>query len=333
VTGSPSFERFDYLLRANKHIERKLVFDSLQFASAIVPLNGHSYLGLGSMWFGDFRYAHKQLGINSLTSVERAEYRDRAEFNRPYGCIDVVAGDLVDVLRSFGNVQWAQPYVAWLDFDGRLDEGVVASITAFVEQCAADSILIVTINANRNFYRTNSATVPRDKTSVASVEHYLGATMVNARFQPRLRPGGEFEDLDTDLFAECLADSLLTFMEHKLVKSGRGAGANAVRFIRLFNIAHVDGAHMITVGGVIAHHKNEKLWEQTRDTAGLSTFLQLDLIPITIKEKLTLDSCLPHQPAGYVGRAQAAGIKISDAQIDRYCRHFRQFPVFVESVI
>ncbi|MGC0014731.1 O-methyltransferase, partial [Ralstonia pseudosolanacearum] len=44
MTSSPSFERIDYQLRYNKHIERKMIFDLLSRAHQHVGLANHRYL-------------------------------------------------------------------------------------------------------------------------------------------------------------------------------------------------------------------------------------------------------------------------------------------------
>lgn len=65
MTGA-SFERIDYQLRYNKHIERKLVFDILSRAAQRVSFSEHRYLGFGSMWFSDFRLARRLLGLGHV---------------------------------------------------------------------------------------------------------------------------------------------------------------------------------------------------------------------------------------------------------------------------
>lgn len=127
MSAPPSFERFDYLLRSNKQIERKLLFDLLVRSRKFVKYEEYRYLGLGSMWFVDHRMAHRLLGIDHLYSIEKGEHASRAEFNRPYGCIEVWPGDVSDVLKNMPAQDWAQPYVVWLYYDGALLPSVVAT--------------------------------------------------------------------------------------------------------------------------------------------------------------------------------------------------------------
>jgi hypothetical protein len=335
MTDRPSFERFDYLLRANKHVERKLVFDTLQRAAASqISLLDHRYLGFGSMWFGDFRFAHKQLGINLLTSIEKAEFRDRADFNKPYGCIEVLGGDALDVLSKFDAARWSLPYVAWFDFDGRLDESIVELLEIFMLKAAKNSVVIVTVNANRGSYRTKSPDPKsREDTSVGMLEKLLGATMIDVKYSPGILAGGTYSDINVDVFPKCLSESMLTFLQHKIVQNGRSEGSESVHFVPLFSIGHRDGAQMATVGGALASLADRTRWSDIQIKSALSDYRSLELVPITIKEKLALDASEPHRSADYLARARASGVLLDDVQVEMYCQYFKHFPVFVETVM
>src|SRR5687768_3690430 len=89
---STSYSRLDYRLRINKHIERRLVFDVLKDATNRIGLASHRYVGLGALWFGDFRLAHRRLGIDEMISFEFASEAPRSNFNRPYRSITVKEG-------------------------------------------------------------------------------------------------------------------------------------------------------------------------------------------------------------------------------------------------
>jgi hypothetical protein len=76
-------------------------------------------------------------------------------------------------------------------------------------------------------------------------------------------------------------------------------------------------------------HENPILSE----AGGKTAYQRLDLIPVTIKEKIALDSCLP-EPSGdaaYLANAKAVGIKLSDDDMLKYRKFYRHFPVFVET--
>ncbi len=187
--SGPSFERIDYQLRYNKHIERKLIFDVLSKANQIVGLNKHVYLGFGSMWFSDFRLAHRVLGLSNLISMEREKYEKRANFNRPYKCITVKGENSTDFLSK---MPWDLPVISWLDYDGCLDTSVVDDLKIILDGCPENSVLLVSINSNRTNYRPRDEAIPgrrvrqRIDTAIGQVETLLGTGVVAPRFEPKV---------------------------------------------------------------------------------------------------------------------------------------------------
>src|SRR6185437_3809720 len=95
----PSFDVVNYSLRANKAIQRSLVFEAVRVLQANMNLNDLIFVGLGSIWFADFQIAHKFLHLKDLISIEATEigYR-RAKFNRPFRTVSVKHGLSYDVL-------------------------------------------------------------------------------------------------------------------------------------------------------------------------------------------------------------------------------------------
>lgn len=338
MSDVPSFERFDYLLRANKHIERKIVFDILLRVSARLSLRDHRYLGFGSMWFADFRFAHRQLHIDALTSIEREEYAARAKFNRPYDSIAVVPGDSNEVLQGFTADDWARPHVAWLDYDGALDESVVEDIGIFVGHCAPNSALFVTLNSSRGSYR-NRADAPRrlrKDTAIGRVENLLGAGVFSTSDDPGYGANGEALDVTPDIFPSFFAECILNFVQHAHLAAGRQVGSHAQSCIPLCSIAHKDGADMITVGIAFSDGGNAEIWRQAIVDPSVGqensdvTHRRLDMVPLTLKEKLVLDGCLPGSEEEVIERAGAAGLNLPEDQIKKYRMYYKYFPVFLE---
>src|SRR5260221_1977186 len=100
-----SYEKFDYSLRPNKRTQRKMIFDALARYIAVFSKRRFGYVGFGSMWFADFLYAHRRLGVKSLVSIEKTEGYRRALFNRPFKCVPVIEGDSYVGLPS---LDWKQ---------------------------------------------------------------------------------------------------------------------------------------------------------------------------------------------------------------------------------
>ncbi len=343
MSSTPSFERFDYLLRTNKHIERKLVFDVLDATAQKIGFDDHWYLGFGSMWFGDFRLAHRRLGIDRMVSVEYSDHATRAEFNRPFAGIKVEPGDCNTVMTKMAPETWDKPVVAWLDYDGHLDGDVVKDIDLILSKAQPNSAVILTVNAARGTYRVRRQDPPlkKEETSVGVVGGFLGAGSIPARYDPK-PIGKTFADVGAEEFPEFLTEAIAAYMEHAVVSGAREVGGKRLKFLPLYRLHHRDGADMVTVGGALVTEETEAIWRQSLarqsllcDAAGQPAYCRLDLVPVTVKEKIALDECLPDAGNGatFMAAAKTAGVALSDIEMAKYRKFYRHFPVFVETTI
>src|SRR6059058_3702099 len=87
-----SFEKVYYLLRPAKNIQRKMLSEAFQRLPQLRPLSDYEYVGLGSIYFGDFILFHRTFGFDKMTSIELDENWTRAEFNKPYQCVTILSG-------------------------------------------------------------------------------------------------------------------------------------------------------------------------------------------------------------------------------------------------
>ena len=344
MSGTPSFERFDYLLRTNKHIERKLVFDILDAAAQRFGFDDHWYLGFGSMWFGDFRLAHRRLGIDRMVSVEYSDYATRAEFNRPFAGVKVVPGDCNAVMTNMSATAWSKPLVAWLDYDGYLNGDVVKDIDILLSRAQPNSAIVITVNGARGTYRVrkpNGLTEKRE-TSVGVIETFLGTGSIPTRYDPQANAVGSYIDIAEAKFPEFLTEAIASYMEHQVVASAREVEGQRLKFVSLYRLHHRDGADMVTVGGAIVTEATEAVWREclarhsvlSEDT-GDPAYCRLDLVPLTVKEKIALDECLPDtgDGSGFLAAAKAAGVALPDPEMHKYRKYYRHFPLFVETTM
>ena len=250
--ASPSFERIDYSIRTNKNIERKLVFERLLKMKSFLDLSSYRYLGLGSIWFPDFVLAHRILGITDLWSVER-ESPNRAEYNRPYGCIDIRPGASSDVLDGMTREQWAKPSVVWFDYDGIFDLDVRADCHKLLERLSVWSLILVSVNASRRSYKSPGLADETGKVIERLRDLFADAVPANAL-------DGGAADVSNERFPDVLGSAILNLMTHVVRTSGRGTGGTPDRFVPLFQLRHRDGAEMTTVGGmIVASHRIRQL--------------------------------------------------------------------------
>ena len=331
MSNTPSFHRVDYSIRTNKHIERRLVFDRLKRMEAAFPLPSYRYLGLGSMWFVDFILAHRVLCIANMWSIEREEGAGRAEFNKPYDCIEIKSGAVSEVLAAMSSEAWSVPSIAWLDYDGRFDDDVRADCHRFLLKAAVGSVVVVSVNAHRNNYRPGVGTAK--ESSIKTLRGLLGDAV------PTDAGLGKPDVLPQE-FPALLSRSLLNYMSGVVRGSGRETEQMPDRFVPLFDLYHEDNAPMTTVGGAVVSWRQlaemEKLFEVdaahlfSGDAAARDV---LDLIPITTKEKMALDRLLPCGAEEFVERVASSGVRVVQEQADKYRRLYTRFPVFAETVV
>lgn len=345
MSAAPSFERFDYLLRTNKHIERKLVFDILDTVAKQIDLESHWYLGFGSMWFGDFRLAHRRLGIDKMVSVERSPYASRAEFNRPFAGVKIESGDCNAVMANMSEEAWRDPVIAWLDYDGHLDEDVVKDIDLFLSRAQPNSAIVITVNGARGTYRVRKPNGQTEKheTSVGVVEKFLGSGSIPTKYEPKLNQAStSYNDVPEANFPEFLTEAISSYMEHQVVSAAREVDGRRLKFVPLYRLHHRDGADMVTVGGALVTAASEVIWRDSlgrhkllSSDRGMPAHCSLDLVPVTVKEKIALDECLPDSGDGtaFLAAARAAGVALSDNELTKYRKFYRHFPVFVETTM
>jgi hypothetical protein len=341
---TPSFERIDYQIRSNKHIERQLIFDRISKARTRFDFSNYTYIGFGSVWFVDFRMAHRRLGINRMMSIEHADFADRAAFNAPLGCIEVVPGEASKVLKKISNEIWSEPTMCWLDYDGCLDLSVVDDLATILDSAAPGSVLLVSLNANFQSYRPRNVNGPRrrENTARGQIETILSGITVPPRFNELpASVSVAHPDIAAENFPEMLAVMTLTWMMHRMKSSKRTSvdeDHSVLELLPLFNYFHKDGADMVTVGGVIIPSSLKKTM-QNEIGAGITLSIhdktlpiheRIDLVPMTLAEKSLLDTCLPRSGEEFIESAKKKGIKLSDENLLKYQRYYREFPVFLE---
>ncbi len=333
-----SFDKINYLIRPNKHIERKLIFDALSKANSVFDLSKHRYIGFGSFWFVDFMLAHRIIGLNDMWSIEHEEYEKRANFNRPYASIRILPGRSSTVFREIASEDWEQPNITWLDYDGVFDEDAASDIDILTRKSSQTSFLIITVNGNRSSYRTTN---PDGKKNISldMLDKIAGSHNLPFRTKSyRVTGAGEKIDIPESDFPQILSETILNMMKHKVTSSGRIFNGKPATFLPLFNFCHVDGTEMVTVGGaIISSEEIEKLKNILNESCyldhsnGLPKHLKLDLVQLTVKEKMALDRILPNKESEFEEMAKQEGIELNEDQLRKYRNCYRYFPIFAES--
>ena len=312
-----SFESVNYSLRPNKHVQRKLMIATLRELAGELKLEDYQYVGLGSLWYVDFILAHRELGIGSLVSIE-SESPDRAEFNRPFDCVHVEAGDSTSVLRNYPIEE--RRAVVWLDYDSRLDGPVFEDIGILMSRAVSGSIVVVTVDARVDQVKDVKGPDGQQMDREAAIK-YIAGDRVPSRELGKYLTRRRFPDL----VAEILQSAFL----HELRISGREED-----FLLLFNFRYADGAPMVTVGGIIADGDTRKAIDDAKiGKEGLfppgKNPHVIDVPILTPREKLAMDRLLPRSsPITEEAIRETYGFTLKKEQMAGFEQFYLQYPLY-----
>lgn len=273
-----SYDKVDYEFRRAKQVERRMLLHVFQQLMEIgFPISSYQYTGMGSVWFIDYILFRRYLGIRQLVSVEAShDIEKRVHFNKPYGDVDIVMGDIADYIPSLSP---DRKHILWLDFDYAIRKDSLDAIVLGASQLSARSLLLITVDAE--------PPVKGGKTK-----------QWRQYFQ---REGGDYiGNITKDRqFSRSKIVAINASIIEKAIMHGL-AGRNDVKFFPLFNFVYADGHRMLSVGGMIGTEEDgRKLL--TLDKRNLP-FLRNSIVVkpyeirvplITRKERLHLDSVMP----------------------------------------
>ena len=315
----------NYAIRPNKTVERKVVFEILSALTPIYDFSKYRYIGFGAVWFVDFVLAHKYLFIEDMISIEKDEYiARRAEFNKPYACVRIEAGESDNILPELLYDEC--PFLIWLDYDTSLDGPVLQDISTFCQRAQTGSLVIATINAHRNSLPNKDPEDHELKDLEERLRYFAGDLVPQALPKEAVQASG---------YPGFLASLLFRHMRRQVRKAGREDDW----IIPLFNIRYKDNAPMITVGAVIDHQERaEKISEvlegkNTIPRMDDSEQISIEVPPLTLKEKATLDQLMPCGDAPIEDVVRKFGDRLKPTQIEAYRRFYRYYPTFGEVTI
>ena len=303
----------NYSLRQNKAIERSLVFDCLKLL--LPALDNPVYVGFGSVWFSDFHLAHRELGIETLISIEADDVVfKRAEFNRPYRTVEVIKGmshEVMPYLTKRSDLR-DRSWIAWLDYDRALDEPRVEELRALVTALPANSVLLATFNATGRPYGSRPNQRPE--------------------FLRGLLGGVVPVDLSVE---QCTDDRLASTLVGLVIDALRSHAITIARpgqFDAFCRLAYRDSKPMATVGVLLTEgHQEEAVQIQSQSWPGFIEKM-IDIPPLTNREVGALLSILPPAMNSTINRAalHALGFDLEDADVELFAEHYLRYPTFAQ---
>ena|ERR1700687_3396092 len=308
-----SFEKFNYLLRPSKQVERKLLIETLHHLAAEgYSVYKYTYLGLGSIYYADFMLFHKYLYIKNMTCVERDDIPNRMEFNKPFKFIKLEMKSVSDVIPNLGA---RTKYFVWLDYDKPLDSTKLTDLDGLSQVLARSSVLLITVDAETDHLK-EAEDGPAEDTDEARL------VFLRDKFGHLLVEEIKASDLSQNDFPRLLSKIIRSQLDKSL-------SSGPLKFHQLFNFVYADGAQMITVGGVIDEEEAAEKLDRI-DLEYISKneeLVRISVPPLTMREKQWIDSNLDK------GLSAKKKLNIDDALLENYIRFYKYYPTYYETLL
>ena len=325
----PSYERINYLLRPNKSVERKMVCEMLSGISMLKSLETYQYIGFGSTYFADFSLFHRQLGLSKMISMEKEDSaKDRCEFNKPFGCIELRMGDSTSILPNL-EIDTVDSIV-WLDYDGCISDAVFSDINTVVGMMKPDSFFMLTINAD---YAYLKYLLEDGEDLMQSVVKLVG----EERFPNQFLRMSINRKIYQSILYQCIVQEISSAIQKR-----NGMEINKVLFHQAVFFEYGDGARMLTLGGFL-FREDEEL--DHLDKMGIrklpfyrheESAYSIQCPVLSIKEIQALNAHLPCRGIGPHGEFVDDDLNkfpIENGDIKQYASLYRYFPNFAETLL
>lgn len=236
----PSKQPF-YNLRPNKAIDRSLFIQTLIGLNNVFSISEYSYTGFGSYLFDDFKLVHDTLGISKMVSLERNEEDyNRAKFNKPYHCIEVINTTSSDYLSDL-VIEDDTHGIYWLDYTNPAELGTqIADYATLLNIANANDIIRITLNASPE--ALGSCQNP-DLLQEVRLEKLKERVPDKYLF-----PGISTEDVITKNYPVTLLRILKAVAMELLIDS---PPHSPYFFMPLFSCVYADGQQMLTFTGIV----------------------------------------------------------------------------------
>jgi len=315
-----SSTQINYVIRPNKNVERKLIFKLLECIGLAFELNQYQYIGFGGLVFSDFIMAHKLLGIKSLYSMEMEGLARRAEFNRPYKCINVIGKKSSEALTELSIEK--KKSIIWLDYDTGIQGPAMEDCNYIAERAQSGTCLFVTLNANP---QSLDSTDNKDDEILEKLYGIVESKLIPSELKPK--------DLSSKNYPSSLAKITFTRIKSSTITSARN-----ITFKPLFLFSYKDNAQMITVGGIFLNNEDAKVFDEKQIGGELDyitgeQMFPINIPPLTAKEKIHIDSLLPDEKLSLSKISKSLKFEMPQNHIDAYKLFYQHYPVFGEVAI
>ena len=292
-----------YHLRVQKEIERRMFLDVLSFVDRLWPIRDAVYIGMGSVYFEDFKGIHDRFGVKRMICLERQAWLwKRQEFNLPLSpsCIELRKESVSDFLNHPDFEKELRRRIVWLDFDSF--QYIGQHLNTFVEllgRLQEGDVVKITIDSSYGKLKRTAEGMAEESSSPACI-----LRLVEQAAKDML---GEYfpYHIPTDKIACWLKQKELgrVLTAAAIVASQKGV-APGFQFSPLAAFLYSDQSEMLTFTGIVSQPKEdmigklemEKFPFTYRKGEGPYRIAQLPIM--TPREKMAVDQCLPLESSG-----------------------------------
>lgn len=328
--AAPSYETIDYRIRSSKFIERAIFVDTFS-AIPFYPLHEYKYVGLGAVYFVDFRLFHKRLGINQLYSIEQVdtdEAQRRFEYNQPFSCLTLMFGNTTTELPK---LDFNTPTLVWMDYDDRLTLDVMADVRFLSNHLQSGSFVAFTVNCSSLVRAAKNHTDER-KEALSLLAEAVG--------NDRIPPGTQSGDLETKgtakVYHKLIVDEINSVLGER---NASLSGEDQLNFKQTFFLRYADGAEMMTVGGFILNAKDRDTFNKTKYPSqpyftDSDQAISIQVPKLTTKEILELEKIAPSADIEHMDMMDVPIFPmVKEVDIKNYLRTYRYLPNYVSAEI
>ena len=307
-----------YDLRPAKQSERRLLIEVLKTGGDCgLPIGDYRYVGMGANRFYDFLLMHRYLGIRKMTSLEHdPKMFRRAEFNVPFGFIDVLPNTVADFLASD---KLSHPDVFWFDYDGGIASTILDDIASMAVRAKVGDFCFVTVfgGPTRSLERVN------DQERLLAVQEEFGA------FAGQLTLG----DVERSAFPRAVHKMLAAAFVNAFSPRIEG------RFYPLLQVKYSDSAPMVTVGGAfLTEGQGASYTARLKATMPYlapprNQMYEIVSLNLTERERALFDRAVTASSKRTKERRTLKGLGFSEEELAAYRDMIRYLPRYVETIV
>lgn len=313
-----SYEKFNYLLRPSKQVERKLFIETFHHLRAAgYPIDKYTYIGLGSVFYADFILFHKYLYIDVMTRVEWADIERRMRFNKPFDFVTLKMGAVSEIISGLSR---KTRHLVWLDYDRPMDSEMLNDLDGFLQVLAPGSLILITVEAEPRLSEPEFEDLSAHRKEKRYLEYF------RSEFSSLITDNIRLPDLARNDLPSLLRRILHSQVSKSLVSR------SPLNFHQLFSFVYADGAQMFTLGGIIdgenAHERLRKAG--ILNLAHVRTGDRIEKIsvpPLTVREKEWIDSKLL-SGSKRVGNS----LGLEPRLLRNYIAFYKYYPTYFETL-